>query len=56
MHFDVYCMQIIMKIYRFNFLPHCSCPVEVFEAFPRRKKTPSLLDETHLTKQREVPI
>lgn len=30
MHFDVYCMQIIMKIYRFNFLPHCSCPVEVF--------------------------
>lgn len=58
MHFDVYCMQIIMKIYRFNFLPHCSCPVEVFVSrlFREEKKTPSLLDETRLTKQREVPI
>lgn len=43
MHFDVYCMQIIMKIYRFNFLPHCSCPVEVFVSrlFREEKKTQS---------------
>lgn len=43
MHFDVYCMQIIMKIYRFNFLPHCSCPVEVFVSrlFREEKKNNS---------------
>lgn len=43
MHFDVYCMQIIMKIYRFNFLPHCSCPVEVFVSrlFREEKKNQS---------------
>lgn len=45
MHFDVYCMQIIMKIYRFNFLPHCSCPVEVFvsKLFREEKKIPVCL-------------
>lgn len=45
MHFDVYCMQIIMKIYRFNFLPHCSCPVEVFVSrlFREEKKLPVCL-------------
>lgn len=45
MHFDVYCMQIIMKIYRFNFLPHCSCPVEIFVSrlFREEKKLPVCL-------------